>query len=40
MSERDWRDCIVSDEFILAGKPIVRGTRLSVDLVLELLAAG
>jgi uncharacterized protein (DUF433 family) len=40
MSELDWRDYIVSDERILAGKPTVRGTRLSVEFVLELLAAG
>jgi uncharacterized protein (DUF433 family) len=36
----DWRDYIVSDERILVGKPIVKGTRLSVEFVLELLAGG
>jgi uncharacterized protein (DUF433 family) len=36
----DWHDYIVADEQILAGKPIVKGTRLSVEFVLELLAAG
>ena len=36
----DWRDYIVADERILAGKPIVKGTRLSVEFVLEPLAAG
>jgi uncharacterized protein (DUF433 family) len=40
VTDLDWRDYIVSDERILAGKPIVKGTRLSVELVLELLAAG
>lgn len=40
MTDLDWRDYIVSDERILAGKPIVKGTRLSVEFVLELLAAG
>jgi uncharacterized protein (DUF433 family) len=35
-----WRDHIVSDQRILAGKPILTGTRLSVEFVLELLAAG
>jgi uncharacterized protein (DUF433 family) len=31
---------IVADPEILGGKPVVRGTRLSVEFVLELLAAG
>ncbi|MBE7544295.1 MAG: DUF433 domain-containing protein [Bryobacteraceae bacterium] len=35
-----WTDRIVADPAILAGKPVVRGTRLSVELILELLAAG
>jgi len=33
-------DRIVVNPEILAGKPVVRGTRLSVEFVLELLAAG
>ena len=33
-------DRIVVDRKILAGKPVVRGTRISVELVVELLAAG
>jgi uncharacterized protein (DUF433 family) len=33
-------DRIVVDPRILTGKPIVRGTRISVELVVELLAAG
>ena len=40
MTLADWRDDITADEKILAGKPIVKGTRLSVEFVLELLAAG
>ena len=40
MKALDWRDFIVSDDKILAGKPILKGTRLSVAFVLELLAAG
>ncbi len=32
--------CIVVDPDILAGKPVVRGTRLAVEFILELLAAG
>jgi len=31
---------IVVDPDILAGKPVVRGTRLAVEFILELLAAG
>jgi uncharacterized protein (DUF433 family) len=36
----DWREYIHSDPAVLAGKPVLKGTRLSVELVLELLAAG
>jgi uncharacterized protein (DUF433 family) len=31
---------IVVDPGILAGKPVIRGTRLAVEFILELLAAG
>jgi uncharacterized protein (DUF433 family) len=31
---------IVVDPEVLAGKPVIRGTRLAVEFVLELLAAG
>jgi len=31
---------IVLDPKILTGKPIIRGTRISVDFILELLASG
>ena len=31
---------IIIDENICAGKPVVKGTRLSVDFVLDLLANG
>jgi len=34
------KDLIVSDSQILAGKPCVRGTRLSVEFLLELAASG
>ena len=40
MTPVDWREYVVADERILAGKPIGKGTRLSVEFVLELLAAG
>ncbi|MGC8932956.1 MAG: DUF433 domain-containing protein [Candidatus Methanodesulfokora sp.] len=31
---------IVVDPQVMTGKPVIRGTRITVDLVLELLAAG
>ena len=36
----DWREHIHSDPAILSGKPVVKGTRLSVEVLLELYAAG
>jgi uncharacterized protein (DUF433 family) len=33
-------DCILVDSEILAGKPVVKGTRLGVDFLLGLLAQG
>jgi len=36
----DWRERIHSDTEILLGKPVIKGTRLSVDFILDLLAAG
>jgi len=36
----NWRDYIISDEEILLGKPTIKGTRISVELVLELLGSG
>ena len=36
----DWRERIHADPAVLAGKPVVRGTRLAVDFLLELLAVG
>ena len=35
-----WSERIVVDPAILAGKPVIRGTRLAVEFILELLAAG
>ena len=35
-----WRDHIVADPEMLAGKPVIKGTRVSVQLVLERLADG
>ncbi len=31
---------IVVDPRVMAGKPVVKGTRITVDMILELLAAG
>ena len=36
----DWRTYIHSDPDILVGKPVVKGTRLSVEFLLGLFAAG
>jgi len=35
-----WPERIVVDPEILAGKPVIRGTRLAAEFILELLAAG
>ena len=35
-----WRDHIVVDPAILAGKPIIKGTRLAVEFIIDLLAQG
>jgi len=36
----DWRSRIALEPEILAGKPVIKGTRISVELILELLANG
>jgi uncharacterized protein (DUF433 family) len=36
----DWSEHITADPEVLSGKPTVRGTRLAVDFVLGLFAAG
>lgn len=36
----DWHTRIVSDKDILLGKPVIKGTRISVELILELMAEG
>ena len=35
-----WQDRIVTDPLILAGKPTIKGTRISVELIMELLDGG
>ena len=37
--ETNWAEHITSDPQVLAGKPIVRGTRLAVDFILGLFAS-
>lgn len=36
----DWRDRIVIDPAILVGKPVIKGTRIAVEFVIDLLAQG
>ncbi len=36
----DWKEYITTDENILAGKPVIKDTRLSVEFILERLANG
>lgn len=35
-----WQDRITLDPAILVGKPVIKGTRISVELVVSLLAQG
>lgn len=36
----DWEHRIVIDPEILVGKPVVKGTRLAVEFIIDLLAQG
>ena len=36
----NWKDRIVMDPKILVGKPVIKGTRLAVEFIIDLLAAG
>ena len=36
----EWRGRIVVDPEILVGKPVVKGTRLAVEFIIDLLAQG
>ena len=35
-----WQERIVADADVLAGKPVVRGTRLAVEFIIDLMAQG
>lgn len=36
----NWNEIIVSDKNVLLGKPVIKGTRISVEFILERLADG
>jgi uncharacterized protein (DUF433 family) len=36
----NWQERIVADPKVLAGKPVIKGTRLAVKFILDLLAKG
>ncbi|MGK7391081.1 MAG: DUF433 domain-containing protein [Candidatus Cyclobacteriaceae bacterium M2_1C_046] len=36
----NWNERIVSDKNVLLGKPVIKGTRISVEFILERLADG
>ena len=38
--EEDWRSRIAVSPKVLAGKPVIKGTRIAVEFILELLANG
>ena len=40
MPPMNWRERIVADPKVLVGKPVIKGTRISVELVIDFLAQG
>lgn len=37
---QNWQDRIVIDGAVLTGKPVIKGTRLAVEFIIDLLAPG
>jgi uncharacterized protein (DUF433 family) len=35
-----WKEYIISDKDVLLGKPVIKSTRISIELILELLSNG
>jgi len=40
VSNKEWKDLIKSDPGVMMGKPVIAGTRITVELILEKLAVG
>ncbi|MBI5015723.1 MAG: DUF433 domain-containing protein [Deltaproteobacteria bacterium] len=40
MATVEWQDRITADPKVLVGKPVIKGTRISVEMVLDLLGRG
>lgn len=40
MAHMSWRARIIVDPAILVGKPVIKGTRLAVEFIIDLLAQG
>jgi len=40
MGTINWKEHIIADPEVLTGKPVIKGTRLSVEFILGLLAEG
>lgn len=40
MGTLDWREYVVSEEGVLGGRPVVRGTVIAADEVLDAIAGG
>jgi uncharacterized protein (DUF433 family) len=36
----NWQEHIIADPAVLVGKPVIKGTRLAVEFILELIAEG
>lgn len=36
----NWKEHITADPAVLVGKPVIKGTRLAVEFILELIAEG